>query len=260
MFEFTRQPLPMLTYLEAYLADPYWCHATDVVPIIAATPAEAWPLWSEEELRDERVRSRLIRAPRRWRAFRRHNSRRVEDPVAALRQHLAAFIADIQGIPECRLHLVDVPDTEIEALAAAVANRLVQFALDVKGVDSPVLPSKTAHLLLLPLVPAFDRLVICNWVLWSLAPNACDLQSYVRLCWWVLQRFRDERTLEQARARVADHLLAQCARCCSGLTRPPAAHWLLRAMDTVVADYTLIAMARTVQDDYLLRWKVPPAA
>jgi hypothetical protein len=253
MFEFTTHPLPMLAYLEQYLGDWHWCHAADVLPLIVATPPEAWPLWTEADLRDERLQIRLVRALSRWRAFRRHNRRRVDSPQAALRQHLAAFIADIQAIPEAQLFLVDVPESDIEALASAVTYRLVRFAMDVKGVDSPVLPSKAAHLLLLPFIPAFDRLVICNEVLRNLAPNACDVQSYICLCWWVLRRFRGEGTLEQARARVAAHLGAQFAACSGGLPRPEPGHWLLQAMDTVVAEYTLIAMARTVQDDYLLR-------
>jgi hypothetical protein len=145
MFEFAEgQPRSMLEYLQEYLADPYWCHATDVVPMVAATPAEAWPLWTAQDLANEWVRSHLIRSRNHWRAFRKFNRAHVENPRAALRQRLAAFVADIRSIPEARLCLSDVPQDEIEALATALTARLRRFGMDVKGVDSCVLPSKTA--------------------------------------------------------------------------------------------------------------------
>ena len=77
----------------------------------------------------------------------------------------------------------------------------------LKGTDSCVLPSKTAHFLLLGLVPAFDRQVIRDNVLWWLAPRAQNMESYLLMCWWVLQQFREEGTLEQARESVAGYMI-----------------------------------------------------
>src|SRR5262249_22658009 len=208
MFEFVvGQPRPMLAYLEEYIADPYWCHATDVVPMVAMSPPEALPLWTEESLRAERVLSHLIASLQYWRAFR--TSRPVADAQGALRRHLAKFITDIQAIPEARLCLSDVPESDIRRFAAALTGRLRRFGLVVKASESCVLPSKAAHFLLLGLVPAYDGHVIRDNTLWWLVPRACDAQSYVLICWWVLQGFRHEGTLDEARAAVAGYMLRQ---------------------------------------------------
>jgi hypothetical protein len=261
MFEFVRaQPMSMLDYLDHYLADPYWCHATDVVPMVAATLPEAWPLWAEEALHDERVLSHVIQSLGRWRAFRKFNRQRVENPRATLRSHLAAFIIDIQSIPEARLRLSDVPDTDIEALATTLTARLRRFGVDVKGVDSCVLPSKTAHLLVLPLVPAYDLYIIRDRTLCRLAPNAWDMESYILMCWWVLQRFQEEGTLQEARDQVARYMLGEPMARTRPLPRPQLGHWLLHSMDSIVAEYTLIQMGRTVENEYLLRWAAPATA
>jgi hypothetical protein len=120
MFEFVAgQPRPMLSFLEEYLSDPWWCHATDVVPMVAMSPQQAWPLWTGEGLRDERVLAHLIASLNHWRAFR--TSRPVADARGALRRHLAEFIADIQAMPEARLCLSDVPEAGIRRFAAALS-------------------------------------------------------------------------------------------------------------------------------------------
>jgi hypothetical protein len=252
MFEFASgQPRPMLSYLEEYIADPYWCHATDVVPMVAMSPPEAWPLWTAEELRDERVVRHLIASLNHWRAFR--TSRPVADAQGALRRHLAAFIAGIQTIPEARLCLSDVPEADIRRFTAALAAHLRWFGVAVKGSESCVLPSKAAHFLLLGLVPAYDGRVIRDNTLWWLAPRACDVQSYVLMCWWVLQQFRREGALGEARAAVAGYMLRQPLPWTRRLPRPEEDNRLLQSMDSVVAEYTLIQMARTVEQRYLLR-------
>jgi hypothetical protein len=242
----------MLSYLEEYLSDPHWCHATDVVPMVALSPPEAWPLWTEEALGDERVLRHLLASLNHWRAFR--TSRPVADAKGALRRHLAGLIADIQAMPEARLCLSEVPESGIRRFAAALAARLRRFALAVKGSGSCVLPSKAAHFLLLGLVPAYDRQVIRDNTLWWLVPRACDFQSYVFLSWWTLQRFRDEGTLDEARAAVATYMLRQPLPWTRRLPRPAEDNRLLVSMDSVVAEYTLIQMARTVEQRYLLRW------
>jgi hypothetical protein len=252
MFEFVGQPRPMLAYLEEYLADPWWCHATDVVPMVAMSPPEAWPLWIAEALRDERVLAHLIASLNHWRAFR--TSRPAADAQGALRRHLAEFIADIQVMPGARLCLSDVPEAEVRRFAAVLTARLRRFGLAVKGSDSCVLPSKTAHLLLLGLVPAYDEQVIRDRTLWWLAPHACDMQSYLLMCWWALQQFRREGTLDEAREAVAAYMLSQPMPWTRRLPRPAPDHWLLRSMDSVVAEYTLIQMANSLEQRFLLRW------
>jgi hypothetical protein len=242
----------MLAYVEEYLADPWWCHATDVVPMVAMLPPEAWPLWTAEALRDERVLVHLIASLNHWRAFR--TSRPVADPQGALRRHLAEFIADIQAMPEARLCLSDVPETDIRRFAVALTARLRRFGLTVKGSESCVLPSKTAHFLLLGLVPAYDGQVIRDGTLWWLAPRACDMHAYVLMCWWALQQFRREGTLDEAREAVARYMLSQPMPWTRRLPRPAPGHWLLRSMDSVVAEYTLIQMARSLEQRFLLRW------
>jgi hypothetical protein len=252
MFEFTGRPLRMLACLEAYLADAYWCHASDLLEMVVRTPEESWPLWTEEQLRDDAVRRMLVRVLGRWGGFRNG----LGGQQAALRRELASFIADMQALPGSRLYLVDVPEAEIEDVVAAAADRLVRFALDVKGTDSPVLASKTAHLLLIPLMPAYDNLMIRSNVLPRLTRYGRDMQSYLRMCWWVLRQFRAEGTLEQARARVGAYLVDRCRGRGRALLDAARDHWLLQALDTVIAEYSLIGMADSGGDDYPLRWAV----
>jgi hypothetical protein len=124
----------------------------------------------------------------------------------------------------------------------------------VKGTGSCVLPSKAAHFLLLGLVPAYDGKVMRDNTLWWLAPRARDAQSYVLMCWWVLQQFRSEGTLEHARAAVARYMLQQPLPWTRRLPRPAPDNRLLQSMDSAVAEYTLIQVGRTVEQRYLLRW------
>lgn len=257
MFAFVAdQPQPMLAYLEQYLDDWHWCHATDVVPMVTMTPPESWPFWGEDELRSPHVQAHLIRSLNHWRAFR-TSVRRVDNPQAELRRHLPAFITDIQAIPEAQPYLSEVPESDIRPLAKALTARLRRFGMAVKGTDSCVLPSKAAHFALLGLVPAFDRQMICDNTLWWLAPRAQDMESYLLLCWWVLQQFRREETLEEARKAVAEYMMSRPMAWTMHLPRPLPGHWLLNAMDSVVAEYTLIQMARNVEQRYLLRWAAP---
>ena len=254
MFHFLRRPMPMLSYLQAYVADWYWCHSTDVVPMIVAAPAEAWPLWTEEMLRDSRLRRHLIRALIHWRAFRRPNNRIVPDPYEAFRHHLPDFISDLQSLPGSTLRLADVEDADIEELATAITRRLLRFGWEVKGVESCVLPSKAAHFLLLGLIPAYDRQIIRDQVLRRLLPASTDMESYLLLCWWILQQFKAENTLQRARDLVAEYMLGQPMEWTRHLPRPARGHWLLHSMDSVVAEYTLIQMARAAEGGHLLRW------
>jgi hypothetical protein len=132
--------------------------------------------------------------------------------------------------------------------------RLSRFGRDVKGQGSCVLPSKTAHLLLPGFVPAYDLGVIVNTTMANLVEDTDSMTSYLCLCWWVLRRFREEGMLQQARNRVADHLMSDWALRVLLPTDAILNHWLLGSLDSVVAEYTLIQMARTVgeEDDYLL--------
>jgi hypothetical protein len=254
MFEFVSgQPQPMLSYLEQYLDDWHWCHATDVVPMIAMAPPEGWPLWDAEALRDEGMRRHLIRGLDRWKAFRTYRALPY-DPREVLLRELPAFIADIQAIPDARLCLSDVPEDGIRAFASTLTARLRRLGPVVKQTDSCVLPSKAAHFLLLGLVPAYDQQVIQNDVIWWLAPRANNMESYLLLCWWVLQQFQEEGTLDEARPAVAEYMLSRPMAWTRRLPRPGADHWLLNSMDSVVAEYTLIQMARNVEQRYLLRW------
>ncbi len=258
MFAFlVDQPMPMLAYIEQYLDQPHWCHATDVVPMVAMTPPEGWPLWDADAIEDETVRSHLIDSLNYWSAFRRPNTAVVADRYAAFRQHLTPFILEVQNLPGASLYLSEIPETEICGFARGLTQRLVQFGMDVKGVHSCVLPSKTAHFFLLGLVPAYDRRIIRHTVLPQLVRNCWDMQSYVLLSWWVLQQFRREGTLDEARAAVPRYMLDEQMGWTHTLPQPAANHWLLQAMDSVVAEYTLIQMARNAGDGYVLRRLVP---
>ena len=256
MLEFVGPPLPMLPYLDGYVEAPEWDHALDIVPMAVAVPPPAWPHWQPDALRDEGLQNHLLRSLRHWSAFRPLQSERREAAQAALCKHLPEFIADVQALPNARLHLTDVPDEGVWPLAQALEARLSRFGRDVKGQGSCVLPSKTAHLLLPGFVPAYDLGVIVNTTMVNLVEDTDSMASYLCLCWWVLLRFREEGTLQQARNRVADHLMSDGVLRVLLPTDAILNHWLLRSLDSVVAEYTLIQMARTVgeEDDCLLRW------
>jgi hypothetical protein len=81
------------------------------------------------------------------------------------------------------------------------------------------------------------------------------MQSYLLMCWWALQRFRREGTLDEAREAVAGYMLSQPMPW-TRLPRLAQDHWLLRSMDSVVAECTLIQMARSLEQRFLLRWAV----
>jgi hypothetical protein len=220
--------------------------------MVALSPPQAWPQWTEEELRDERMLRHLIASLNRWRAFR--TNRRVADAQGAFRGNLAGLIADIQAMPEAQPCLSEVTEADIRRLAASLTARLRRFGMAVKGSESCVLPSKAAHLLLLGLVPAYDRRIIRDNTLWWLAPRAGNMESYMLVCWWVLQQFRREGTLGEARAAVAGYMIKQPLPWTQSLLRPAEDNRLLQSMDTVLAEYSLIQMARTVEQRFLLRW------
>jgi hypothetical protein len=256
MFEFVGRPLPMLACLDGYIQAPEWDHALDIVPMAVAAPPPMWPHWQPDTLRDEGLQTHLLRALRHWSAFRPLGSERRTTAEAALCERLPEFIADVQALPNAQLHLSEVPDDDIWPLAQALEARLSRFGREVKGQGSCVLPSKTAHLLLPGFVPAYDIGVIVNTTMVNLIQDTNSMTGYLCLCWWVLRRFREEGTLQQARDRVADHLMSDWALRALLPTDAILNHWLLRSMDSVVAEYTLIQMARTVgaADDYLLQW------
>lgn len=173
---------------------------------------------------------------------------------SALIEHLPCFIADLQRMPQARLRLSDVPEHEIKELAQSVGMRMKQFGKDVKGLESPVLPSKTAHLLLTGCLPAFDQKVAKNTTLSSLIARGRTLSDYLMICWWICRQFAREGTLQQARDRVAEFLLSDWAFCILRPQNLSADHWLLRSLDSLVAEYALIGMYYTVKNSYLLRW------
>ncbi len=244
--------MPMLAYLEQYIGNPWWDHAIDIVPLVAAAPPQAWPLWTAEALQNTGLQNHLLRSLSRWSAFRGSSH---SEAKAALVEHLPSYLADLQAMQGACLRLSDVAEDAIERLACAVKARMQKFGEDVKGQGSCVLPSKTAHLLLPGYLPAYDKEVAVNTTLYNLIASTSSMNGYMMICWWVLQRFREEGTLQQARDCVARYMLSDWLLTTVRAQTPTADHWLLRSMDSLVAEYTLIQMARTVEDDYLLRWQ-----
>jgi hypothetical protein len=252
MLEFIlTQPMPMLAYLEQYIENPWWDHAIDILPLVAAAPPQAWPLWTAEALQDEGLQKHLLRSLARWSAFRGSSHTEAK---AALVEQLPGYLADLQAMPGACPQLADVAEEAIERLAYAVEARMQKFGEDVKGQGSCVLPSKTAHLLLPGYLPAYDKEVAVNTTLYNLIASTSSMSGYLMICWWVLQQFRREGNLQQARDSVARYMLSDWLLTTVRAQAPAVDHWLLRSMDSLVAEYTLIQMARTVEDDYLLRW------
>ncbi len=129
-----------------------------------------------------------------------------------------------------------------------------RFGEAVKGQGSCVLPSRTGHLLLPSYLPAYDNEVAVNTTLYNIIARTSRMGSYMMICWWVLQRFRLEGTLQQARDSVARYLMSDWLLTVVCAQNPTQDHWLLQSMDTLVAEYSLIQMARMVEGDYLLQW------
>jgi hypothetical protein len=178
---------------------------------------------------------------------------------AALVEHLPGYIADLQAMPGACLRLADIADDAIEQLAYGVEARMQRFGKAVKGQGSCVLPSKTGHLLLPGYLPAYDNEVAVNTTLYNIIARTSSMSSYMMICWEVLQRFRQEGTLQQARDSVARYLMSDWVLTVVRAQNPTQGHWLLRTMDSLVAEYTLIQMARMVEDDYMLQWVEEPA-
>ncbi len=248
MFRFTA-PLPMslLDYLLDYLEEPEWCHAEQVGRMIVHAP-ETEGVPDEQCVKATAVQNSVEHVLNRWTAYRNHDATEVEDPRGTLRQHLAPFILGIQDAPGFRLFLSDVPAEEILALAGAVRDRCFDFGSLVKGRYSGVLGSKTAHFFYPGLVPAYDQKVIRFTVLPRLAWGCSDMRSYVVLCWWIVQEYIREGSLQQARDTVAEFILERTEW--MGLDPD---HWLLRSLDSVIAEYTLIQMSRSAGDQYVLQ-------
>jgi hypothetical protein len=254
MFEFAHpQRMSMFELLQSYFEDFLWCHAKDVVPMVSTYPPPRWPLWGRDQIEEEDTICHVIYALGRWSAFRSSISTLTHAPSRAIRHRMADLVLGIQRLQGARLHLSDVHHREIGRFAEQLAILLRQFARDIKGTDSCVLTSKAAHFYLLGLIPAYDQRVIRNEVLPKLAWGCRSFENYVSMCWLVLQHFRLEGSLELARDAVADHMLSQHDEWTSLLPRSDPENWQLRSMDSVVAEYTLIQMARTSDDRYTFR-------
>jgi hypothetical protein len=252
MFQFTA-PLPMrlIDHLLAYLEEPEWCHAEQMGRMIVhAPPARGVP--DERRITATAVQNSVEHVLNRWTAYRNHDSAEVEDPRGILRRHVGPFILGFQDLPGFRLFLSDVPEGEILAFARTVRNRCFDFGALVKGRYSGVLGSKTAHFFYPGLVPAYDQKVIRFTVLPRLAWGCSDMRSYVVMCWWVLQQYIREGTLEEARDVVAEFVLDRT----DWMGLAPN-HWLLRSLDSVIAEYTLIQLSRTAGDRYVLQRVFP---
>lgn len=248
MFRFTApQPMSLIDHLLAYLEEPEWCHAEQIGRMIAHAPAaESAP--DERRITTTAVQNSLEHVLNRWTAYRNYDSSEVEDPRGMLVRHVGPFILGFQDAPGFRLFLSDVPEREILAFAGTVRDRCFDFGLLVKGRYSGVLGSKTAHFFYPGLVPAYDQKVIKLTVLPRLAWGCSDVRSYVVMCWWVLQQYIRKGTFEEARDMVAEFVLDRTEW--MGLVPN---HWLLRSLDSVIAEYTLIQMSRTAGGRYVLQ-------
>jgi hypothetical protein len=250
MLEFVAgNDVPMIRFMDAWFQNPTFDQTIDLVPLLAAAPARAWPLWTKDRLGDKGLQDHLIRSLRSWSAFRGPAGQRAE-MEKELRRRLPAFIADIQRHAQTWRCLSDVPENEIRPFAKRVEKQMKGFGQAVKGVGKCVLPSKAAHLLLPTLIPAYDETVV-GGALRALLRGSASMSRYLIIAWWALQRLRDQGNLQAARNRVAECMLSHWF---VRTLRPPALpkdHTLLRSLDSVVAEYTVIQMERT---NAKLRW------
>lgn len=235
----------MLDFLRRYLADPYWDHAIQVLPFVAALGDRAeLPFWPNGEISDAVFRH-LCWSLSEWSAFR--GAGTLDEKKARLHDQLPAFLRDVQtAAPAARLSAV--PEARVAQLAE---DWIAAFdALRVKESASHVLPSKAAHLLLPTLVPAYDQQVIAGQVLPAVLPRRAgrNFQTYVQLCWWVLDQLCREGSLDSAAALVRDHLAADWLVRSLGATRPDPTSFVARSLDSLVAEYTLIGMWK-LQDE-----------
>jgi hypothetical protein len=213
-----------------------------------------WGLAAVDEGNAKRpgMHDHLVGSLRNWSAFR-GVKRSFEDIRKKLVTHLPKFIRDIQDLPGSRLFLSDVSSDEIESFANAVEALMRKFGHDVKGHESCVLPSKTAHMLLPTLVPAYDNLVVGD-AMRKILPRSSGMIRYLKTAWWVLRRFREEGTLQDARDLLADSMLKHWLVRTLRPQNPPAENPLAWSLDSVLAEYTIIQMGQPAGNRHLLGW------
>ena len=196
-------------WLDAYFDEP-WGHELDLLPLMAARRQR----WRPADLDPS---SPVIRhlgwSLRRWSAFR-NGSVGVSVAQSRLATHVGRFVEDIGTIFPGRLS--EVPDDQLPSFARRLTERCLRFGKRVKGTASCVLPSKTAHLLLPELVPAYDNAEIKNEVLAKLIPGRRrgePFEIYVKLAWSVIQELRERVALNRFRGTGGYSALFGTASC-----------------------------------------------
>ena len=247
MFAFVDPSLtkPMSAYLDLYLADPWWGHALQVVPFLAALGERTGlPFWGDNFERE--LLHHLVWSLDQWSAFR--NKGTHAEQRAALEAGLPQLIGSIQQAAPAAC-LADVPEERLQSFTSAVVDALRAFAGHEEA--SFVLPSKTAHLLLPTLVPAYDGAVVVDQVLSRLFPartrDAKTYATWLSLCWWVLQLFRREGTLAAARGQVFKSLMDDWRVRVLDAAKPTATSFVASCLDSYLAEYTLIGMYHDVK-------------
>jgi hypothetical protein len=249
MFEFAQpQPRAVVTYLDGYLARPAWNHAVHMMPLLAALDGRRrLPFWTARNLEPE-VIQHLTWSLREWSAFR--GSDDFDATGTRLAKKLPGFLKKLQECAPAE-RLARVGESKLDGFVERVCVAFDGFQA-VKGVESYVLPSKAAHLMLPTLIPAYDVAVVVGEVLAYLLPMYTragkSYATYMKLCWWVIQRLDGEGGLKKATALVRDHLLGTWLVRQLSPKRPRASSAILNSLDSTVAEYTLIAMARAVKE------------
>lgn len=232
--------------VDLYVDEPEWFHGPYVVPLLAWLLRDD-PPWPGSQI-PEGCFNHLVWALRGWTAFR--GGGRLDDKVEKLREHLPLLITGVRTAIEATgaRRLADVPEHSLDPLADALDGMFARTAAVVKGNESFVLPSKTAHLLFPAMIPAYDREVVADRIMDSLLPPRMNgralYATWLKLCWWIIAQLRESTLLDAACEKVRDSLLDSWAVAVLDVGRPKRDAACAALLDSFVAEYALIGLQR----------------
>lgn len=232
--------------VDLYVEEPEWFHGPYVVPLLAWLLRDETP-WPLSQI-PEGAFNHLVWALRGWTAFR--GGGQLDEKVRKLREHLPPFITGVRTAIDATgaRRLADVPEASLDPFADALDRLFASTAAIVKGNESFVLPSKTAHLLFPSMIPAYDREVVAARIMDSLLPprmyGRALYATWIKLCWWILAQLRQSSLLDLACEKVRDSLLDSWTIAVLDVGSPKRDAACAALLDSFVAEYALIGLQR----------------
>lgn len=254
MFRFVKNaPSSLLDALQAYIDAPKWDHALDVVPFLAMLERLHLPgAWSNTKLEADQF-DHLQRSLGHWSAFRSGGDYQTQKEN--LKRDLPKFLSAVRdAIPKGCGSLAELEEDEARRYASRLETAMESLE-SVKGSRSPVLPSKTGHLLFPAWVPAYDQALISSRVMEMLdrpRRHRRWYHTYVLLCWWVLKECRAPE-LRDVRVQTYRLLRSDVALNAMVPRLPSRQDPNDGRLDTIAAEYLLIGMLQLKPNPVIMR-------